>query len=190
MAHHQSTKELVEAYRLGDQDAARELHKRFVGLLYPYARGCVSVRNRYAIDVSGVLLSAFWGFLQWVRKPGKAIEDTAHAVNLLKRMVKWRIINEINNHPDPPAPLQFDLADAGPAQWEKYQQLLDEIERFLAGWGDWQRETVRLRLEEHTIAQIANRVGKTPGRVKSILQRFRDQFGRWRQRSQSSRGTP
>jgi len=176
------TRDLVQAYRLGDQDAARELHQRFVGLLYRYAKGRVSSKDRRAMDLSGMVQSVFRVFFQWVRKPGTSINDTAHAGNMLKGMVKRRVINAAKR-PDRPPPLDFDIPDPAPGQWDKYQERLDEIERFLAAWDEHKQAAVRLRLEGHTIAQIANRVDTTPGRVKHILKRFRDEFGRRRQKT-------
>jgi hypothetical protein len=166
-----STKELVAAYRAGDQTAAAEIHERFEKLLRAYAQRKIGSKLRRYADVSGILQSAWAEFFEDVRQQRIDVNDTNHAKNLLARKLWWRIMKLVRRCPPPEPTASLEVAD-GHAPPELAAALCDELAFLLENEDTRDAEIVWMSLQGFAASEIAAGIGASRWTVRRVQERF------------------
>jgi DNA-directed RNA polymerase specialized sigma24 family protein len=165
-----STRDLAEAWREGDQEAAAQLHEQLQPAARRYAQRKSSSRSLKS-ELSGVLNSAFAQFFHWTRtKPANPINDTRHAGNLLKRIIQRGILRRAAK----PVPGTTDAAAFVDRRItpEQHAASLDEIDFLLREFSSLVPEIVHLRMEGRSSAEIADKTKCSRQHVRIVLNRF------------------
>lgn len=171
MSCRRSTRELVAAYRAGDQTAATEIHDRFEKLLRAYADKEIGNRLRRHVDLSGILQSAWLEFFSDVCDNRIDVNNSNHARNLLARKTWWRII-KATKRPLPPEPASsLEVADKN-APPEVVAALFDELTSLLSKEDPRDAEVVGMALQGLSSSEIAERVHVSRWTVRRVRERF------------------
>lgn len=175
--------ELVGRWSQGDQAAADELFRRYIGRLTALARGRMSARLARRLDAEDVALSAYRSFFVRARDGRVVIEQSgdlwrllaAIALNKLHRTVLHHRADKRSMDREQPwmdaleAILTPRLQSGAPATAEEAVATAEEFERFLAGLSVEEREVIELRLQGFEQTEIARRVGRSERTVRRIL---------------------
>ena len=106
---------LVERFRMGDGEAAREIHRRFAEGLLQRIRSSVSgSANRSALDSEGILQEGFRSFFSEIGKPGFEADPNGSIAGLLTTIVVRKAAKHARKPvPQSLAPDELSRAAAG-----------------------------------------------------------------------------
>ena len=174
-----SDKSLLRQLRDGQNDAATELYVRYASLLLALAKNQTSSQLATRFDPEDVVQSVFRTFFRRATAglydvpPGEQLWQLLLVLALnkvrglavyhraKKRDASKTVAIESLHHPS-----QID--DGTPMQI--LTMLVDEL---LAELSESQRQIVQLRIEGHTIGEIAERAGRSQRTVERVMQEFR-----------------
>ncbi len=179
---------LVEGWRAGNQDAARQLFERYVDRLVALARRRISPRLASRVDPEDVVQSVFRTFFGRLKEGQFHIEEQNDLCKLLMRITVHKALRQVEFHtagkrdPGQEAP-QGDLSqerlmgvlDREPAP-EAVVAFVDELEHFLGQLGPQERQVVELRLQGLSNEEVAAQLGFSDRKVRRILEWVRGHF--------------
>ncbi len=178
---------LLERWRKeGDEQAAGDLYARYVGRLIGLARSQMSGKLTRRVDAEDVVQSACKSFFVRVRdgrlelKPGKDLWQLLAAITMHKLYAqlehhtagKRSLRREEEQRTDGSisiVPIEAVAHDPTPGE---ALALAEEMERALASLAPHHRQMVTLRLEGHTLPEIATLSGRTERMVRVVLTDF------------------
>lgn len=167
--------QLIAAMALGDEEALRELHRRYAPYLYALARRMLAQRE----DVEQCVQDAF--FNVW-KAAGRFDPTRASAKTWIVTIAHRRVLQELRDRPDQTLELE---------EWDAPTQAPDQIDRVLARRavdsldGD-QRRLVELAFYQgYSHSELAELTGMPLGTVKT---RLRAALERMRRRLEDVRG--
>jgi DNA-directed RNA polymerase specialized sigma24 family protein len=170
-----STKELIEAWRVGSETAAEELVRRFARIVRDFVSIKTGPHIRGQVDQSQVAQDVMYAFLGWVKdKPTNPIQDTRHATNVLRVMSgRWvsKIFKRIKvSRSGAEGPVRSGTMVAD----EEAAALLDEVSFMLQQWDDRDAQIVWLSFDGYSSVEIAEKLDLCRHRVRRVLNRFGD----------------
>ncbi|MFN0055495.1 MAG: RNA polymerase sigma factor [Planctomycetales bacterium] len=181
--------ELLKRFRGGDQEAAADLFRRYLGRLTVLARSRLSRRIAQRVDPEDVVLSAYRSF--FVRAHDGRVELTrsgdlwrllvAITLHKLHRTVAHHQAQRRNVGQEQPGEAELENAARDgrlsmPPTAEEAVAVAELLERLLADLPPVQRKIVELRLQDHRLDEIAKAVQRSERTVRRLL---RDMEQRW-----------
>lgn len=178
---------LLRRFRRGEQDAATALYLRYAGRLQALARTKTSAALAARVDPEDVVQSVFRTFF---RRASEGHYDVPDGDELWKLLLVISL-NKIRTlaayyragKRDLDATVALEVAeqsagaDAG-GQEEALRILEMIIDETLADFPEAQRQMIRLRIEGHGVAEIADATQRAKRSVERVLQQFRTRLGR------------
>lgn len=186
--------DLMSQLRRGDNDAASQIFRRYASRLIALARTRLNDRLRQKIDPEDILQSVFrsffirhadgqldlenwdslWAFLVvlTLRKCGR----NAQYFHRARRDVNREVASAgASDNPD----AILSLASSEPTA-EETTLLIDTIEHLMRGLDEEESQILVYRLQGHTVAEIAPKVGCNERRAQRVLKLIRQRLERLR----------
>jgi RNA polymerase sigma-70 factor (ECF subfamily) len=180
-----SDRSLLRRLRLGEQDAATALYARYVQRVEAVAKAGTSPALSARMDAEDVVQSVFRTFFRRASEGQYQVPDGAELWNLL-RVISVNKIRLLAAHHRAAkrsvgATCELDEAHhshAGSGEENALLVLRLLIEDALDALPDDQRRMVQLRIEGHSVAEIAASTQRAKRSVERLLQDFRSRLGR------------
>jgi RNA polymerase sigma-70 factor (ECF subfamily) len=176
---------LLNLWRGGDQQAARELFERYVDRLVSVAKRRISERLAGRIDPEDVVQSVFRTFFHRAKEGKFTIADPDDVCRLLARMTVHKVLRKVEHHTaakrDAGAEVSHakdaqerlaDLVDREPTP-EEANQFLDQLEHFISHLRPEEREILELRMQGYGTEEVALQLGTYDRKVRRVLERIR-----------------
>jgi RNA polymerase sigma factor (sigma-70 family) len=182
--------ELVERWRQGDQQAAVELFRLYTDRLIALVRSRMPARLAQRVDPEDVVQSVYRSFFA-----------TAERYDLRQGGDLWRLLVTISlnklyaqvkrntrqkravgrertfGSEDSLLGIQLDVLVRQPSPVEAVA-LADELEHLMGALKPLQRHVLELRLQGHTIAEIATATSRSERRIYYVLEQIKQQLER------------
>src|SRR5436190_8616628 len=153
---------LIELWRQGDEDAARQIVERYIDRLLLLARRRISQRLASRVDAEDIVQSVFRTFFNRVKEGQFVFADQDDLCKLLVRITLHKTLRQVAFHKaakrdpgqeaDQGSPHGSNLLavlDQEPTP-EASIAFLDQLEHLLSRLGPAQRQIVELRLQGYT----------------------------------------
>jgi RNA polymerase sigma-70 factor (ECF subfamily) len=181
----QSDRTLVNLWRGGDQQAARELFERYVERLVAMARRRISERLAGRIDAEDVVQSVFRTFFVRARQNKFTIDDPDDVCRLLARMTVHKVLKKVEHHTAAKRDAGAEVAQAEDAQQrlaafldrepspDEANQFLDQLEHFLGQLKPEERHILELRMQGYGTEEIAAQLKTYDRKIRRAMERIR-----------------
>jgi RNA polymerase sigma-70 factor (ECF subfamily) len=176
-------RELVERFKAGSESAATELFDRYCEKLMGMARRRIGQRMASRIDPEDVIQSAFRTFFSRVRNDEFTFEGESDLFKLLVRLTVNKTLRQIAHHR---AAKRDPGKEAGQGSGEDdvfrsltacdpspdvEVALVDEFERFLSQFSEFDRKVLEMKLQGNSSAEIAAALGSYERKIRRVLVR-------------------
>ena len=178
-----SDQSLLRRVRLGQEDAAAEIYRRYAPRLYMVARRQCSGRLATRVDADDIVQSVFCAFFEGARKglydipAGEDLWRLILAIALNKVRAK-RVFHQAAKRDVRLTASADCLVSQGRPEDLPARLMRIAFEDALAHLNDPQRTMVDLLLEGHEVAEIADKVGRSKRTVERNLQEIRQKLRR------------
>jgi RNA polymerase sigma factor (sigma-70 family) len=186
MAEPAEDKSLVNLYRQGDQDAARQIVDRYLDRLLTLARRRISQRLSSRVDPEDIVQSVFRTFFVRLKDGQFSFDDQDDLCKLLMRITLHKTLRQVAFHkaakrdPNLETPQGehhheqlMALFDQEPTQ-EATVAFLDQLEHFLSALRPQEREILEMRLQGHSNEDIASKLGIYDRKIRRVIEHVRD----------------
>jgi RNA polymerase sigma-70 factor (ECF subfamily) len=175
-------------WREGDQDAAGELFRRYADRLLALARSRLSQWLTRHIDPEDVVQSAYRSFFTGARAGRYALERSGDLWRLLVAITVHKLQHQVERHTAGKRSvarlcsidgdgsllgLPAQMLARGPSPAEA-AALADTLERLITGLEPLQVRMIELRLEGHSLQEIAVAVQRSERTVRRVLDRVKE----------------
>ncbi len=181
MLSHLSDKSLLRRFRLGQEDAATELYRRYAPRVHGLARRQCSTRLARRVDADDIVQSVFCAFFQAVRKGYYDVPDGED----LWRLLLVIALNKVRANRTFHMAARRDVRLTVPAthlksrkQTHTGQLLCMALDEALKQLDPPERRMVELLIQGHEVADIAAKVGRSKRTVERNLQSVRQKLSR------------
>ena len=184
--------ELVTRYRAGDERAADELFRRYVGRLTVLARSRLSSRIARRVDPEDVVLSAYRSFFIRSRDGRLRLEQSGDLWRILVAITLNKLHRTVAHHraqrrdiardePGEPAVLEASgiLNPTAPVRAEEAVALAELLEKVLSELEPQARFVLELRLKDYQVQEIASVIGRSERTVRRTLQGIEERLTRY-----------
>ena len=176
---------LINLWRQGDEDAARQIVERYIDRLLLLARRRISQRLASRVDAEDIVQSVFRTFLHRVKDGQFTFAEQDDLCKLLVRITLHKTLRQVAFHKaakrDPG--LETDqgehhseqlsaLFDQEPTQ-EATVTFLDQLEHFLTQLRPQEREILEMRLQGYSNEEIAQKLGLYDRKIRRIIEHVR-----------------
>ena len=176
---------LLEQWRAGSQEAARQLFHLYVGRLTALARSRLSPKLARRFDAEDVVQSAYRSFFAAARGNAYDLKHGGDLWQLLVAITLHKLQNKVHHHKAKKrafgAERSFGSEDSllginaqrlaqGPSPGEAVA-LVDELEHIMKSLEPVPRRVLELRLQGYGHYEIATQVGRSVPTVRRILDR-------------------
>jgi RNA polymerase sigma-70 factor (ECF subfamily) len=179
---HDTTRDLVQRWQQGDQRAAEELFQRYADRLIGLARARLSAKLSRRIDAEDVVQSAYRSFFVGSREGRYEPQRGGDLWHLLvgltlhklhrqirrNRAAKRNFQREVSWNADARLEIPVTLLAAAPAPLEAIT-LADELERIMSRLEPLDRRMLELRLQGHSLSEIAEATRRSQRTVSRVL---------------------
>jgi RNA polymerase sigma-70 factor (ECF subfamily) len=184
--HSTDDRDLITRYKAGSQSAAGELFDRYCEKLMRLARRRIGQRMASRVDPEDVIQSAFRTFFVRVRNDEFTFDGEDDLFKLLVRLTVNKALRQIAHHraakrdPHREAGQGTDSTDhlAGVMAHEQAPDVevavLDEFERFLGQFPEFERRVLELKLQGNTTMEIAESLGSYDRKIRRVLERIEE----------------
>ena len=185
MADLPTDKVLLDLWRAGDEQAARQLFDTYVERLLALARRRISQRLAGRVDPEDVVQSVFRTFFHRAREGQFHVADQDELGKLLVRITVHKTLRQVAFHQAAKRNLQQEVAQ-GPEPQQRLQELfdreptpdeavtfLDQLEHFLSRLRPQERQILELRLQGFSNDEIAARLGIYDRKIRRAIERVR-----------------
>jgi RNA polymerase sigma-70 factor (ECF subfamily) len=176
-------RELVAAYRAGSDTAARILFDRYCEKLLRLAQRRIGHQLAGRIDPEDIIQSAFRTFFIHIRRDEFTFAQQNDLFKLLVRLTVHKTLRQIAYHRaakrDPNREVTRIINDRD--LWEQFVSqepppeaevtLLEEMERFLSLFSQFERQVLELRLQGYSTREIAQMLNTYDRKIRRILER-------------------
>ena len=177
---------LIDLWRKGDQDAARQIVERYFDRLLGLAQRRISQRFASRVDPEDILQSVFRTFFVRLKNGQFAFQDQDDLCKLLMRITLHKTLRQVAFHKaskrDPGletnqgqhhAEQLMSLLDREPSA-EASVAFLDQLEHFLEQLDPQTRQIIEMRLQGHTNEEISEKLGVYDRKIRRAIERVRD----------------
>jgi RNA polymerase sigma-70 factor (ECF subfamily) len=177
-------------WRNGDQEAAGILFRRYANRLLALARSRLAPCLARHVDPEDVVQSAYRSFFTGARAGRYDLGRSGDLWRLLVAITLHKLQHQVERHTAAKRDVSrvCHLDDEGtlirlrgevlarePTPAEA-AALTDTVQQLLAGLGTLERRMVELRLQEHSIDEIAHDVGRSERTVRRLLERVKERL--------------
>jgi RNA polymerase sigma factor (sigma-70 family) len=179
-------KNLVDLYRQGNQDAARQIVDRYLDRLLTLARRRISQRLASRVDPEDIVQSVFRTFFVRLKEGQFVFDDQDDLCKLLMRITLHKTLRQVAFHKAAKRDPNLETAhgehhqeqlmalfDQEPTQ-EATVAFLDQLEHFLAQLRPQEREILEMRLQGHSNEDIAAKLGIYDRKIRRVIEHVRD----------------
>ena len=184
--------ELLASYQQGDDQAATELFRRYVGRLTVLARARMARKVASRFDPEDVVLSAYRTFFVRVRNGQFSLSRSGDLWRLLVGIVLKKLYHQSARHTaekrsvlrEEPLPEGSDLSwklslhDLRSPTAEQAVAMAELVESLMAGADPLARQVLEMRLSEYRIVEIARVVQRNERTVRRILDELKTRLAR------------
>jgi RNA polymerase sigma-70 factor (ECF subfamily) len=178
-------RELMELWRCGDQDAARQIFDCYVDRLVALARRRISQRLAGRVDPEDVVQSVFRTFFHRAREGQFRIADQDDLCKLLMRMTVHKTLRKVAFHRAAKRDMNQEMAHGEEPQQElqaimareptpdEAVTFLDQLEHFLARLRPQERQILEMRLHGWSNEEISTKLGIYDRKIRRVFERVR-----------------
>jgi RNA polymerase sigma-70 factor (ECF subfamily) len=179
---------LLDRWRQGDQQAAGELFRRYASRLVGLARSRLSAKFAQRVDPEDVVQSVYRTFFAEAQEGRYELQRGGDMWRLLVAMTLHKLNDQVKYHSRRKRAVDRDRdAEEGllgigahllarePSPLEALA-LVDEVEQLMGQLEPAHRSMVELRLQGHTIEEIAARTRFSERTVRYVLERLKQQL--------------
>jgi len=182
--------DLLARWRTGDQQAAQELFRRYADRLITLARSRLSAKLSNRIDPEDVVQSAYRSFFADSRAGRYTAERGGELWQLLVTITLHKLKHQVERHTaqkrdvkreqpwgsdEALLGMQADVLAREPSPLEALT-LADEVQALMRGLTPPQRRMLELRLQGHSLDEIAQSIPCSQRTVIRVLERVRQQL--------------
>jgi RNA polymerase sigma-70 factor (ECF subfamily) len=179
--------ELLHLVRHGDESAESALHARYVARLVALARRRIGQRLGARVDAEDVVQSAYRSFFLRARAGQFELQHSGDLWRLLAQITLRKLYRQAQRHTADRRSIERETAsdaicDAGTAYASREPTpaeaaaLADELAHAMQQLEPWQRRVLELRLQEHTIDEIAAALGRSERTIRRTLAAIRERL--------------
>jgi RNA polymerase sigma-70 factor, ECF subfamily len=185
MAMAPEEKVLIDLWRQGDQDAARQIVERYIDRLLLLARRRISQRLASRVDAEDIVQSVFRTFFGRLKDGQFVFADQDDLCKLLVRITLHKTLRQVAFHKaakrDPGMETDqgehhreqlLALLDAEPTP-DATVAFLDQLEHFLGRLQPLERQILEMRLQGHSNEDIANKLGVYDRKIRRVVEHVR-----------------
>jgi RNA polymerase sigma-70 factor (ECF subfamily) len=177
------SKVLVDRWRSGDEDAARELFDRYASRLVALARRQISQRLASRVDPEDVVQSVFRTFFGRVKAGKFRIEEQDDLGKLLVRITVHKTLRKVEYHRaakrDPRQEVVNDskdelmqVLDREPTP-EAVVAFVDQLDHLLSQLRPEERQILELRFQGYSNGEITKKLGIYDRKIRRLIERVR-----------------
>jgi DNA-directed RNA polymerase specialized sigma24 family protein len=189
--------ELLASYQKGDDRAATELFRRYVGRLAVLARARMARKVAGRFDPEDVVLSAYRTFFVRARNGQFSLKRSGDLWRLLVGIVLKKLYHQSARHTaekrsvlrEEPLPegsdstWQLSLQDLRSPTAEQAVEMAELVESLMADADPLARQVLEMRLSDYRIVEIASAVQRNERTVRRILDELKTRLARLLQSS-------
>jgi len=181
--------QLLERVKSGDERAAGELYDRYVGRLLALTEQRISNKLGRRLDAEDVLQSAYRSFFAGARQGRFVVKQSGDLWRLLVAITLNKLRMQAKLHRRKKRAIGREDSICGDSLYglppeqvadeptpDEAVALAEELENLMAQLKPLERDILRLRLQSHTIDEIAERVGRSERTVRRLLERLRAHY--------------
>jgi RNA polymerase sigma-70 factor (ECF subfamily) len=178
---------LLNRWRAGDEDAARQLFQLYVDRLLHLARQRIGQRLGSRIDPEDVVQSVFRTFFHRAKDGQFHFEEPDDVCKLLARITVHKTFRQVAfhkaakrnmnleaGHGDGAQDQLLSLLDRGPTP-EEANAFVDQVEHFLHRLGPEDRQIIELRMQGYKDVEIAQKLNISDRKIRRLMERIRGQ---------------
>jgi len=177
---------LIELWRQGDQNAARQIVERYVDRLLTLARRRISQRLASRVDAEDIVQSAFRSFFLRAKEGRFVFAEQDDLCKLLVRITLHKTLRQVAFHKaakrDPSAEIEqgehhqerlMALLDSEPTP-EAEVAFLDQLEHFFSQLRPQERAILELRLQGFSNEEITQKLNlKYDRKIRRVIEHIR-----------------
>jgi RNA polymerase sigma-70 factor (ECF subfamily) len=161
----------------GESLAAEEIHRRYVEGLLRLARQRLSQRLARRVDAEDIVQSAYRSFFIKARSGGFQIERSGDLWRLLAAITVKKLLGQVEFHCSDRRDLRRECAPDAPLLERMTRQpspedlavAAEQLQLLMTRLAPEQREALKLRLQDYTLEEIAERTGRTERTIRRWL---------------------
>jgi RNA polymerase sigma factor (sigma-70 family) len=182
-----SGRSLLEQWRAGDEDAARQLFDIYVERLVALARRRISQRLASRVDAEDIVQSVFRTFFGRARAGQFKVEDQDDLCKLLMRITVHKTLRQVAYHKaakrDPgqetgqsehSTEMLMELLDREPTP-DAEAAFIDQLETFLGTLRPEERTILEMRMQGYSNEEIAKKLDIYDRKIRRVIERIRGQ---------------
>jgi RNA polymerase sigma factor (sigma-70 family) len=177
---------LIDLWRKGDQNAARQIVDRYFGRLLALANRRISQRLASRVDPEDIVQSVFRTFFVRLKEGQFVFQDEDDLCKLLMRITLHKTLRQVAFHKaakrdpnletgqgDDHREQLLALLDTEPSA-EATVAFLDQLEHFLGQLEPQTRRILEMRLQGYTNDEIAKELNVYDRKIRRAVERVRD----------------
>ncbi len=177
---------LIDLWRGGDQNAARQIVERYFDRLLRLAQRRISQRLASRVDPEDILQSVFRTFFVRLKEGQFVFQDEDDLCKLLMRITLHKTLRQVAFHKaakrDPTMETNqgqahqeqlLTILDKEPNA-EATVTFLDQLEHFLGQLEPQTRQILEMRIQGHTNEEIAKELNIYDRKIRRAVERVRD----------------
>lgn len=175
--------ELLQQFRRGDDVAAAALHERYVARLVHLARSRLSGRLAARVDAEDVVQSAYRSFFLRARAGQFELQQSGDLWRLLARITLRKLYRQAEHHTAARRSIAREQISTGESEVgiaareptpAEAAALADELAHAMQSMSPLERRVLELRLQDHTIDEIASQLGRSERTIRRTLAAIRE----------------
>jgi RNA polymerase sigma-70 factor (ECF subfamily) len=178
---------LLNLWRAGNQDAARQIFERYVSQLLALASQRISQRLKARVDAEDIVQSVFRTFFHRAREGQFKVDDPDDLCKLLAKITVHKTLRQIAFHKRAKRDATMETAQgdgdsdqmmlilASEPTPEDTVALFDQMDHFLGQLGAEDRRILQMRMEGYSNVEIAEMLNITDRKIRRLLERIRGQ---------------
>ncbi|MGE0607292.1 MAG: RNA polymerase sigma factor [Pirellulales bacterium] len=188
--HDKESIDLVARYRGGDEQAADELFKRYVGRLTALARSRLSQKMSRRIDADDVVQSAYRSFFVHARQGSYSLDDSGDLWRLLVVITLNKLRSQVERHSAGKRAINAEQSFAQDNSLVRLRPeavtrepspdealaVVEEVAKLMQGLNPLQCKMVELRLQGYQLEEIAEQVNRSERGVRRLLDKIKDRL--------------
>jgi len=181
------SRELLERFQNGDEQAASILYERHVGRLIRLAQQRISPQLGRRIDAEDVVQSAMNSFFRGAGEGAYTVNASGDLWPLLAAITMNKVLQKVEFHSSAKRNFQKTLSpetssgsdiefpgnEPGP---DAAYEVIEEIERITAGMDDIQRQMVEYRIQGYEFTEIAAMVSRSERTVRRVMAKVKNRL--------------
>jgi RNA polymerase sigma factor (sigma-70 family) len=187
-----SSSDLLARWQAGDQLAAEELFRRYVGRLVALARSRLSEKLAPRIDPEDVVQSAYRSFFAHAREGEYDVRRGGDLWQLLLSITLNKLHDQVKRHTAQKRAVKHDvhfssedsllhiqphLLAPGPSPVEALA-VVDEVHAVMGRLAPLHRRMLELRLQGYNVSEISAETGRCAHTVRRVLEQVKQELQR------------